>query len=67
MKKTDKHISMPEELVKRIEKQCKEEHKKFSIKVCELVTIALDQEQASNDIEKVYDKVDSLNDAVLYS
>ena len=64
MKKPDKHISMPEELVKRIEKQCKEEHKKFSIKVCELVTIALAQEQTSNDIEKVYDKVDSLNEKV---
>ena len=53
MKKADKHISVPQELVKRIEKLCKAEHKKFSIKVCELTEKALDQEEHSNDIEKV--------------
>ena len=64
MKKADKHISVPQELVKRIEKLCRAEHKKFSIKVCELTEKALDQEEHSNDIEKVYAKIDSLNQKV---
>lgn len=64
MKKADKHVSMPNELVKRIEKACREEHKGFSFKVCELTTIALEQEQVSNDFTRLYDKLDSLNERV---
>lgn len=67
MKKADKHVSMPNELVKRIEKACREEHKGFSSKVCELTTIALDQEQTSNDFTRLYDKLDSLNERVYIS
>ena len=64
MKKADKHISIPQELVKRVEKLCKAEHKKFSIKVCELTEKALEQEENFNHNDKLYKEIDSLNEKV---
>jgi len=64
MKKSDRHITLPKEIEQSINKLCKEEHKKFSQKVTELLIIALTQESESSELEKINLKVESLNQKV---
>lgn len=61
MKKSDKHITISEELEKNIDDICKKENKKFSQKVTELVSIGLQKEQDSTDLEELNSKIESLN------
>lgn len=64
MKNPDKHITMSKDLEKSINKICKEENKKFSKKVNELLMLALKEENDSTELQKIYSKVETLNQKV---